>query len=173
MDGWTQKVEANGLYITWRLVTSEELQGTVGDLSYLTSLSMRRWQSALVIFANDTKMVGRGGNRDALICLRAGSPSRGTKTGWRNGPTGALWNSIRSNTKSCTWDHLAVVQAEDTPAGEQLCWEGLEGHGRQQAEREPALCSSSKGGQQYPGLYWQQHGQYREGSDYHPLLSTT
>ena len=37
-----------------------------------------------------------------LVCSWAGLPSRGTQTGWRNGPTGPLQNSARAKAKSCT-----------------------------------------------------------------------
>lgn len=48
---------------------------------------------------------------------------------------------------------LAVVQAGDGLAGEQLHWEGPVGHVRQQTEHEPAMRSGSTEGQQHPGLY--------------------
>lgn len=65
----------------------------------------------------------------------------------------SLMKFNKEDTKSCTWDHLAVIQAGEAPAGEQLCREGPEGCGRLQAEHEPVMCSSRKGSQQDPGLY--------------------
>lgn len=41
---------------------------------------------------------------DQLICFRAGLSSRETWTGQRDELTGTLWNSARTNTKSCTWE---------------------------------------------------------------------
>lgn len=38
-----------------------------------------------------------------LVCQRAGLPSRGTRTGQGNGPTGTLWNPTGTNAKPRTW----------------------------------------------------------------------
>lgn len=41
-------------------------------------------------------------------------PSRGTSTGWRNGPTGNSWSSTRGNAEPCSWRWT-------TPCT-RLCW---------------------------------------------------
>lgn len=38
-----------------------------------------------------------------LVCQRAGLPSRGTRTGQGNGPTGTSWNPTGTNRKPHTW----------------------------------------------------------------------
>lgn len=38
-----------------------------------------------------------------LVCQRAGLPSRGTRTGEGNGPTGISWNLTWTNAKPGTW----------------------------------------------------------------------
>lgn len=53
---------------------------------------------------------------------------------------------------------IAVIQAGNALAVEQLCWKGHWGFGRQQAEHEPAVCPGRQKGQQDPGLYQQQQG---------------
>ena len=55
-----------------------------------------------------------------------------------------------------------MAQAGGCLAGEQLCGKGLGGQG---AGQEAAACPGSKGGQQGPGLYDQEHGQEMEGRD--------
>lgn len=41
-------------------------------------------------------------------------PSRGTSTGWRNGPTGNSWSSTRGNAKPCSWRRTTTCT--------RLCW---------------------------------------------------
>ena len=55
-----------------------------------------------------------------------------------------------------------MAQAGGCLAGEQLCGKGLGGQG---AGQEAATCPGSKGGQQGPGLYDQEHGQEMEGRE--------
>ena len=57
-------------------------------------------------------------------------------------------------------------------AGKQLCREGPQGTGRQQADHEPVMCPCGKGSQQNPGLC-QKGGQKQvKGGDPSPLFST-
>lgn len=53
---------------------------------------------------------------------------------------------------------IAVIQAEDALAVEQLSWKGHRGFGTQQAEHETAVCPGRQKGLQHPGLYQQQQG---------------
>lgn len=41
-----------------------------------------------------------------------------------------------------------------------------------QGEHKPAMCSSGKAGQGYPGLHYTKYCQHTEGSDPSPLLGT-
>lgn len=44
---------------------------------------------------------------EQTTCSSAGLSLRGTRIGWRIGPTGTSWNSSRANGKSCTWEGKA------------------------------------------------------------------
>ena len=62
-----------------------------------------------------------------------------------------------------------MAQAGGCLAGEQLWGKGLGGQG---AGQEASVCPGSKGRQQGPGLYDQEHGQEIEGRDSPPLPGT-
>lgn len=53
---------------------------------------------------------------------------------------------------------IALIQAGDARALEQLCWKGHWCFGRWQAEHELAMCPGRQKGQQHPRLYQQQQG---------------
>lgn len=154
LEGRGQNVEANRLYITWRVTTSEELQRTIlGLVLFNVFINDLQEMTECTCHISKWHQNGGQGREWGPTDMLEGRVTIQWDIGWRNGPTGTLWNSIRTNTRSCTWDCLAVIKAGDTPAGEQLCWEGPKVHGRQQTEHEPAVSSRSKEGQQYPGLY--------------------
>ena len=84
----------------------------------------------------------------ALVCQRAMLPSKGTSTGYRNGPTAKLWSSSRGSSKSCT--------REGTTSCTSICWGPLRWKAALQQrswgsrwtpfEQEPGMCPCSKEG---------------------------
>lgn len=112
--------------------------------------------------------VSSGDQMMSSVHVRVGLPSRGTQTGWRNGP-GPIRSLATTNTKSST----ATAQAADSLAGEQLHWEGARDPGRQQAEHQPAGQPGHKGGRQLPRLGSQRPGQENEGNNCSPFPCIT
>ena len=99
-----------------------------------------------------------------LLSERAQGGGEHVLTGTSGSPT-----RTSASVCPCRGLPLAMAQAGGCLAGEQLCGKGLGGQG---AGQEAATCPGSKGGQQGPGLYDQEHGQEMEGRDSPPLRGT-
>lgn len=100
-----------------------------------------------VKFAENTKF-----GKEHLIYLKAALSFRGTWPSRKEWPTRISLNSSRKKVNTLkNKDYLAMTQARDMLAGEQIYGEVPEGPGRQQAEK--AVCPGSREGQKHPGCW--------------------
>lgn len=87
--------------------------------------------------------------RNSRICSRTVLLYRRTYTGQTNGPIGAIWNSTRAISKSCTWKLITPTHNKGWGVSLQ---KRPECPGRQQAECKPAACLGSREHQKHSGL---------------------
>lgn len=80
-----------GLYCPWSPIPQGSVMGAV--LLNIWRRQGSAWSSSLQMRPN------RG---DRSMHSQAGLLSRATKTDWRDGPSGTLWNSAKANAKCCT-----------------------------------------------------------------------
>lgn len=64
-------------------------------------------------------------------------------TGWKTGLKRTVLSLTKTKARSCTWGRRCPVQAGICVTGKQPCGNGCEGHDRQQAECDLAMCCCS------------------------------
>lgn len=101
-------------------------------------MTWSRWQSAL---SAGVSWHQTGGT--SWCTCRQGCHQKGPKMDWRNRTMGTLWNSTKTNAKSCPWEGIAPCNGTGwgLPGwGAALLPRRAGGLGGQWAEHEPAVC---------------------------------
>lgn len=139
VDG-AQKESVNGFYCIYQWVRAlqEAVMGPVLFNTFINDLE-RAVEHKITRCAGDTKW-----GKQLWIHIAKSRAGIERDLAWRNGLAGTLWNSTRTNAKCCNPESKQyrlqwLRQATDwLAAKKQVCQKG---HGGQQTEQEPLVCT--------------------------------
>lgn len=155
---WAQRAMINGPYSGWRLVTSTVLHRSI--LSCLTPLPIATEEA--LKFADDITVITSQSFITSQYAWEQGCLTGVPTQKGRNGQTGTLSNSTRTNAKSCTLRVITPCSDTDQalPGWGAALEKGVGCPGEKRAEPEPTVSSSHRGSQQHPGLHQLQPGNW-------------
>lgn len=157
--------------VGWKLAAQPHLEGSALSLWQLPQVESPReryWAQGCSVSSSVVWIMGSSGPRWSLSVIPSwvrqwtlwkGEPAcRKTWTGWKIRLTRALWSSVRTNIRSCTWKNnpgeqhrLGIYLAK-----EQLYGRGPGGAGRQAVQCEQTVCCCSKESQYKTWLHQHQ-----------------